>query len=206
MEKINESKMLSVLDYCYEKALTGVPMVSESTEELANYYIEKYSLPSRAAKELVSTQLIKCSTSGFLTGLGGVLTMPVTIPANISSVIYIQMRMIAAIAYIGGYDIKSDEVKSLIYACLTGKAASDVLKECGIKAGTKLGKNLVNKIPGKVLTEINKKVGYRFVTKFGEKGVINLGKAVPIVGGIVGGGFDYFTTKTISKVAIKMFL
>ena len=35
MEKLTESKMLSVLDYCYDKALNGIPMVSESSEELA---------------------------------------------------------------------------------------------------------------------------------------------------------------------------
>ena len=206
MEKLTESKMLSVLDYCYDKALNGIPMVSESSEELAEYYLNKYHSPEKAVEELVSNQLMKCTTSGFVTGLGGLLTMPVSIPANISSVIYIQLRMIAGIAYIGGYDIKSDEVKALAYVCLTGKGASDILKSCGIAVANKVGVNLVKKIPTKVLTVINQKVGFRLVTKFGEKGIINLGKAVPFLGGIVGGGFDYTTTKTISKVAINMFL
>lgn len=206
MENLTESKMLSILDYCYDKALNGIPMVSESTEELAKYYLDKYQSREKAVEELVSNQLMKCTTSGFVTGLGGVLTMPVTIPANISSVIYIQLRMITSIAYIGEYDIKSDEVKTLAYVCLTGKGASDILKNCGIAVANKIGINLVKKIPTKVLTVINQKVGFRLVTKFGEKGIINLGKAVPFLGGIVGGGFDYTTTKTISKVAINMFL
>lgn len=206
MEQMTEIKMFSVLDCCYDKALNGIPMVSESTEELAKYYLSKYQTPEKAVEELVANQLIKCTTSGFLTGLGGILTMPVTIPANISSVIYIQLRMITSIAYIGGYDIKSDEVKTLAYVCLTGKGASDILKNCGIAVANKIGANLIKKIPAKVLATINQKVGFRLVTKFGEKGIINLGKAVPLLGGIVGGSFDYATTKTISNVAIKMFL
>ena len=37
-----------------------------------------------AAKALIRGQLAKCSTSGFLAGLGGLITLPVAIPANIS--------------------------------------------------------------------------------------------------------------------------
>jgi hypothetical protein len=38
-----------------------------------------------------------------------------------------------------------------------------------------------------VITKINQKVGFRLLTKFGSKGVINLGKMVPLTGGIIGG-------------------
>ena len=51
---------------------------------------------------LIRWQNAKCATSGFIAGLGGSITLPVSIPANISSVLYIQIRMIAAIAYMGG--------------------------------------------------------------------------------------------------------
>ena len=41
---------------------------------------------------------------------------------------------------------------------------------------------MVKKIPGKTITAINQKVGFRFVTKFGETGIVNLGKVVPVLG------------------------
>ena len=47
---------------------------------------------------------------------------------------------------------------------------------------------------------------FRLVTKFGEKGAINLGKAVPLVGGIIGGSFDSITTNTIGNVARDTFI
>ena len=47
---------------------------------------------------LINNQIIKCGTSGFLTSLGGFITLPVALPANVASVIYMQMQMIAAIA------------------------------------------------------------------------------------------------------------
>ncbi|MGL6574119.1 EcsC family protein [Aeromonas hydrophila] len=158
------------------------------------------------ANSLIRWQNTKAGTSGFLTGLGGIITMPVTIPANIASVMYVQIRMIAAIAHIGGHDIKDDRVKTLVYACLTGNAAKDIMKDIGIVVGTKLTTNAIKNISGKTIIEINKKVGFRLLTKFGEKGVINLGKAVPLVGGLIGGSMDSIATNTIGNIARDTFI
>lgn len=115
------------------------------------------------------------------------------------------MRMIATIAYIRGYDLKDDEVKTMVYMCLTGQSIADAAKSFGINLAVTAGKAQVKKIPGSVLVKINQKVGFRLVTKFGEKGMINLGKAVPAIGGFIGATFDIATTKTIAKIADKNF-
>ena len=80
-----------------------------------------------------------------------------------------------------------------------------MVKKAGITFGVKFAKTMVQKIPGKVLTKINQKVGFRFLTKFGTKGIINIGKTVPVVGAVVGGGFDLVETKLIANRAMKMF-
>ena len=119
---------------------------------------------------------------------------------------YVQMRMIACLAHMGGYDTNSDQVQTLVYACLAGISIDQILKQAGIKFGNKFAMAMVKKIPGEVLIKINQKVGFRFLTKFGAKGVINIGKAVPVVGGIIGGGFDFVETKAIANRAYKMFI
>jgi hypothetical protein len=197
--------MMQLLDWAYDKSLNGIPG-TQSAEELANDYINKHLSIEKACDELINWQVAKCTTSGFLTGLGGLITLPVAIPANVASVIYVQMRMIAAIAYMGGYDIKDDRVKSFVYICLTGNSAIDITKNIGIKIGEKLTVSAINKISGATLTKINQAVGFRLVTKFGQKGIVNLGKAVPLVGGIIGGSVDYLSTKTIGKVSKSIFI
>ncbi|MEW6297639.1 MAG: hypothetical protein AB1671_07855 [Thermodesulfobacteriota bacterium] len=77
-------------------------------------------------------------------------------------------------------------MRTFVVACLVGDALKDIAKGAGIQIGKGLTKSLINQIPGKVLIEINKKVGFRLITKAGEKGAINLVKRVPFVGGIVG--------------------
>ena len=205
-EVLTSQHMVNILDVCYGKALEGIPKVSKSVDELAEDYASKYPTIEKAAKALVANQLVKCTTSGFLAGLGGLLTLPVAIPANVSSVIYVQLRVIAAVAKLGGYEPNTDQVQTLVYACMTGQAMGDVLKGTGIKLGAKIATTSIEKISGATLTRINQAVGFRLITKFGQTGIINLGKIVPLAGGVIGGGFDLVTTKVIAKNAIRMFV
>lgn len=204
-KKLDADSIMSILDTCYQKAVNGIERVSPPVEKLAEDYLNKYQDPSEAARKMISNQIIKCTTSGFITGFGGLITLPIAVPANVSSVLYVQMRMIACTAYLAGYDLKSDQVQTLVYACLAGVAVNGVLKKAGIQFGQKIAMNLIKKIPGEVLTKINQKVGFRFLTKFGEKGLINLGKMVPGVGAAISGGLDFAETKIIAERAYRWF-
>ncbi|SJZ84528.1 EcsC protein family protein [Pilibacter termitis] len=200
---VSREKMLQVLDWAYDKTLTGLPG-EKSIYDLVEDYLSKHDKET-AIKKLVKFQITKATTSGFVTGFGGILTMPITIPANVTSVILFQMRMIAAIALIRGYDLKSDQVQTFVYATLAGTSVADIMKKTGIVIGNKMLRGVVQKVPGKTLTKINQAVGFRLITKFGTKGAVNLGKVIPVAGAVVGGTFDALTTKTIAQLAKKTF-
>lgn len=89
IEVLSEKQWLEVLDQIYAVTLNGVPKVSKPVSEFADEYLEKYKDSKIASQKLVNNQILKCTTSGFLTGLGGVLTIPIALPANITSVIYV---------------------------------------------------------------------------------------------------------------------
>lgn len=203
--ELTQSKIMRVMDWSYDKAINGVTGL-DSAIELADSYMRTNDPVISQANSLIRWQNTKAATSGFVTGLGGLITLPVAIPANIASVLFVQIRMIAAIAHMGGYDVRDDQVKTMVYACLTGNAAKEILKEVGVEVGKKAAVSAIKAIPGKTLTAINQKVGFRLFTKFGEKGVINLGKTVPILGGIIGGTVDSVTTNTVGNAARDAFL
>ncbi|WP_165024732.1 EcsC family protein [Dysgonomonas sp. ZJ279] len=182
------------LDWAYSKAIVGFTGV-DSAYDLANSYLEQKGTLSHQVDSLIKWQVAKAATSGFVTGLGGVTVMPLTVPANVASVIYVQVRMIAAIAYMGGYDITSDKVKSLIYISMAGNGAKELLKDLSIRSGEK------------VLTKVLQKISLKVVsTNAGEKTAANIGKAIPVLGGIIGGSFDGISTKIIGKVAKNIFI
>ena len=206
IHKPTNEDILQILSALYDKSLDGIPYVSPPVGKLANDYLTKHSDTSKAAKAMLNNQVAKCTTSGFITGFGGVITLPVTIPANIGSVLYVQMRMIACAAYIGGYNLDDDQVQTFVYACLAGVSLNEVVKKFGVQLGQKLALQGVKKIPGKVLTKINQRIGFRLLTKFGEKGLINIGKIIPVIGAVINGGFDFTETKIIANRAYKMFI
>lgn len=189
----NKGIIAKTLDWAYEKALGGLSGV-DSAYDLGNNFLKQKGSLEQQVDSLIKWQVAKAATSGFVTGLGGLAVMPLTVPANIASVIYIQIRMITAIAYMGGHDVQDDRVKSLVYISMAGNGAKELLKEVSVKAGEKL------------LSKIVEKVSVKLASKVGEKGAVSLGKAVPVVGGVVGGSFDAITTRIVGKVAKRIFI
>lgn len=193
------------MDWAYDKAVGGMPGL-ESAQQLAEDFMKEEGTLSQKASKLIRWQNAKAGMSGFMTGIGGLLAMPLTIPANIGSVIYIQIRMVSAIAYMGGYDLKDSRVKSLVFLCIAGNAGKDILKNIGIAWTEKVITNALNHITSEAIIKINKAVGFKLVAQFGGKGFINLSKVVPLVGGIVGATFDAVTTNAMGNVARKVFI
>ena len=203
---VNENDILKLLDEIYIKACDGIPKINSSVEMMAEDYVKKNKDINKAAKSMLNHQVAKCTTSGVITGFGGLITLPVAIPANLSSVLYVQMRMVACAAHMGGFDIRSDQVRTFIYACMAGVSVNQLTKKFAVQFGNKMAKVAIEKIPGKVLTKINQRIGFRFITKFGEKGLINLGKMITGVGAAINGGMDFAETRAIANRAYKMFI
>ena len=200
-----EDVILKVLDWSYEVALEGLPGV-DSAWDLAKDYMNEEVSSVDQVNSLIRWQNTKAATTGFVTGLGGLITLPVAVPANISVVLLVQVRMIAAIAIMGKHDVKDDRVKTLVYACLAGNAATEILREVGVQLTEKLAITAIKSITRETLVAINRGVGFRLLTKFGEKGLINLGKAVPLVGGVVSATLEAVSTNAIGNVAKNAFI
>lgn len=193
-------KMTKLLDWTYDLVLVGAPGLP-GVEKLAQSYVTPGKSLSEQIDSLIRWQTTKTAATGFVTGLGGLLTLPIAVPADIASTLYVQLRMIAAIAVLCDLDVHHDSVRTLIYLCLVAKGPSDVARQLGIEVSKRLTKLAVQKVPGRVLIQLNKQVGFRLATKFGEKGLINLGKAVPLAGGVVSGTVNAVITRKIGQVA-----
>ncbi|MBP5768395.1 MAG: EcsC family protein [Fibrobacter sp.] len=207
-ENVQNSPVIKAIDKIYGVVVDGSIPGTDSAKDLAVAYLAKYETPLKAANALVRWQNTKAAVDGAITSFGGFATMLVTLPVNVSSVLFIQIRMIAAIAYIGGIrDFKDDQLQTVVKCCLLGESISSVVKKAGIKTTEKIVlKKIMPLITGKMLTKINRIVGFRLITKFGKTGVINLGKGIPLLGSAVGAVFDGITTNIVGNAAIKTFI
>ncbi|GGQ31026.1 hypothetical protein GCM10010266_62880 [Streptomyces griseomycini] len=149
---------------------------------------------------LIKESVAAAGTQGFVTGLGGLITAGVTIPANVAASFTVNMRMAGAIAHLRGWDIRDPHVRTVVMMLAIGMSAQNVLAAFGVKVGQKIGEQMIKKIPIAVLRTVNKKAGFFLLSKYGTKrAAITLAKGIPILGGIVGGAVDAGATAVIGR-------
>ena len=192
-------------DWIYALALEGIGPIS-SAYKLAEEYANEGKYPDTDARvrALIKKQTAWNFCIGFFTGLGGLVTLPVALPAALSVSWLMLARMTIAIAILYGHDPQKEQVKGLVHLSIVGGDVMKAPKDAGIKTGIKLTEKAIGYISGKALIKINKKVGFRLITKAGEKGVVNLTKVVPVVGAILGGGVDAAYARAVGEMAVKL--
>jgi uncharacterized protein (DUF697 family) len=201
-----EQKADALIQWIVDKAIAGVPSLS-SAERLADEYKTRpgYANDDERVDSLIKWECSKNFASGFFTGLGGVVTMPISIPTALGASWLIQARMSAAIARIYGHNLHDDKVRTFVVLTLLGNEAAGLLKELGVSVGNKLTLGVIKRIPGKSIAAINKLVGFRLLSKVSQQGVIDLTKLVPVAGGVVGGTFDLVACQAVGRIAKKVF-
>src|SRR5699024_7241035 len=88
--------------------------------------------PRVAERRIVRRHRRGVTAGGFLTGLGGFLTLPVLLPTNVLEFYVQATRMVGAIAAVRGYDLEDEEIRVRVLAALLGEESGDVLRNVGL--------------------------------------------------------------------------
>jgi hypothetical protein len=144
------------------------------------------------------------AAGGFVTGLGGYVTMPVALPVNVAEFYLQAVRMVGAVAALRGYDVDEPRVRSAILLVLVGAESDEVLKKLGMSSvSSRATTYALGGLPPAALMMINKAVGFRLMRGVSEKGLAGLGRGIPLAGGLIGGGLDGYMMKKIADHAMK---
>lgn len=146
------------------------------------------------------------TVGGFVTGLGGFVTMPVALPANLLEFYVQATRMVGSIATLRGYDVDRPEIRTAILLTLVRSDAQDVLKKAGMSTGGgRVAAYALKRLPASALMMINKAIAFRLLRGVGERFLTRLGRGLPFVGGIVGGALDAWMMGRIAASAREAF-
>lgn len=152
-----------------------------------------------AIESLITQHLRLAGAQGFLTNLGGVLTMAVTMPANIAAVALLQCHLAAAILHLRGYDLASAAVRDAALVCLLDSdARKDLSKSTGLTISPAA---LATADPEpKLQAQLAKAVTGHLLAMSGGKQVAGfLARRIPVLGGAVGGFGDAWSTRRIGR-------
>lgn len=146
------------------------------------------------------------AAGGFVTSLGGFVTMPVAIPANVFEFYVLATRQVGAIAKLRGYDLKDDTIRTAVLLTLVGSNSTDILNKAGVSmTSTALGGLASKGLPKAAMMIINKAVGFRLLRSVGAKTLARFGRAVPLLGGGVGAIADGAMMSKIADQARQEF-
>ncbi|MEL4358789.1 MULTISPECIES: EcsC family protein [unclassified Luteococcus] len=196
----------TVLRRALDLAIDGVGKVPGAKTTAANA-LQKTGSAELAIDQIVKQHVAMAGAQGFLTNLGGLATLAVSIPANVSGVAIVQCRMVAAVAHLRGYDIEDPRVRSAILMCLLGEAnAREAIDRrelpssaLAIATAPVHDVALDNTISEKVLANLMGQVG-------GKRVSLLAGKKIPLVGGGVGAATDGWATWSTGAFAKSQFL
>lgn len=200
------SKPLEVVNALLDAGFEGLGPLCSATG-LADEYLRdaRYANHEARINALIHWETGKLFTTGFLSGLGGLLTLPVALPAGLGVSWAVQARLVGAIARIHGHAVEEDRVRTLTLLTIVGDIGKEVVKQAGIEVGQQLGMRALEAVPMHALSGINRAVGFQLLSKAGQKGVVNLSKVVPFAGGLVGGAVDALACRAVGATARRLF-
>lgn len=127
-------------------------------------------------QKIIADQAMKSGLVGALTGLGGFITLPITLPLDLYATTKIQGSMVSFIAYAYGKEQLSElEQTATSYLIMTG---SRQLGEMSLTAVV----NVLTRLMGKTLS-----------------------KFIPVFGAITSFGINYLFTQAIGRVAVERY-
>lgn len=195
-----------VLRQILQIGIKGGPGFS-SAKALGDKYLNdpQYNTKLERIEALIKWEERKNFTTGFVTSMGGVVTLPVAIPASLGMNWILQTRMVAAMAYIGGFDIDDPPVRMTIALCLLGKRGKEILNQNIEDLDAYIRKRGISSIPSRTLTIVNQAIASRLMKIAAARGFTRVSKAIPVVGGIVGGVIDYQSCRETAQFAKDLF-
>jgi hypothetical protein len=190
-----------------ERAIRGVGPLDGAAAAGAKQLDEQQGDVDKAIRQVIENHVRLAGAQGFLTNIGGLVTMTVTVPTNITGLALIQCRMVAAIVHLRGYDLADQRTRNAILASLLGEERILALIRKKKLPGTPMAlatapvhdPHLDNIMANEVAAELITKVA-------GKRIATTVGRRVPVVGGVVGAGADGFSTWQIGRYVDREFL
>jgi uncharacterized protein (DUF697 family) len=201
-----ESRALDLVQWIADHSISGIgPLIS--ADALAKEYLDDLSYRDNSARirSLIRWECSKNFGSGFVTSLGGLGTLPAAIPASLGASWVVQARLAAAIAIIYGHNVTEDRVRTLVVLSLLGNAATEELRQAGVRLGNQMASHAIRQLSSRLVKEINHIVGFKLMSETSQRGMVRFARFVPIAGGVLGGAFDSVACRTVGRVADGLF-
>lgn len=196
----------SVLRQLLETAINGAGLVPGAKATAAGHLVRRNGV-EEAIDSLIRNHVTLAAGQGVATNIGGLVTLAVTLPANIAGVAVLQIRLVAAIAHLRGYDIDARSVRTALILCLLGNEGTRRLMDADVVPAPPLtiatapvfDASLDKVISERVFAELAARIG-------GRHAAVLVARRIPLIGGGVAGAMDALSTLAVGNYAREQFV
>ncbi len=198
--EVAPSVTASAIHRALDRAIHGVGPLEGAAAAADKQLEEQKGDVDKAVHEVIENHVRLAGAQGFVTNIGGLVAVAVTVPTNIAGLALIQCRMVAGIAHRRGYDLEAPRTRNAILAALLGEERVLALIKKKKLPGTPMAlatapvhdPQLSHVLANEVASEIIAKVA-------GKRAALVVARRVPVVGGVVGAGADGFASWKVGR-------
>lgn len=191
-----------VLRSVLQLAIDGYGRVPGAKTTAARHLQRHGGAVDEAVDSIIDNHVRLASAQGFVTNLGGIAALPIAVPANLAGVAVLQVRMVAAIAHLRGYDVNDNRVRTALVMCLLGGEeiakrivegqfpTSPMTVATAPVFDADLDRSVAEEVTGGLLSRVG-----------GRNMALMVTKRIPLLGGGIGAVMDGYATAQIGKYA-----
>jgi hypothetical protein len=189
------------------RAIVGVGPLPPASEAAEAQLREQGGDVDKAIHEVIENHIRYAAAQGLVTNIGGLVTIALTIPTNITGLALIECRQIACIAHLRGYDLDDPRVRNAILACLLGEETVNALVKKRKLPAPPMALATAPLHDPELDKLISAEVASDLVTRVaGKRLATTVGRRIPIAGGFVGMSLDAYATWKVGRYADRELL
>lgn len=190
-----------------DKAIVGVGPLPGAAAAADKQLAENDGDLERGTHDVIENHVRYAGVQGFLTNIGGLVTMALTVPTNITGLALIQCRMAAGIVHLRGYDLDDPRTRAAVLTCLLGEDRIKKLVKDRSLPGTPMEIASAQVFDSTLNATLANEVAAELISRAaGKRLATTVGRRVPVVGGVVGAGTDAYVTWKIGRYVDREFL
>jgi uncharacterized protein (DUF697 family) len=190
-----------------QRAINGIGPLPPAADAAEKQLREQDGMVDQAIHELIENHVSYAAAQGFATNIGGLATAAAAIPANITGLALLQVRLVAGIAHLRGHDLADPRVRNAIVLCALGEE-------------TVKGLVKKRKVPGRPMViatapahdpELDRLMAGEFTSALvgrvmGKRAAGTVIRRIPVAGSVWGAGSDGYATWQVGKFAAREML
>jgi hypothetical protein len=193
-----------VVRRAFDRAVDGFGPLPGAAEAADKRLAEHDGDITATIRSLIDSHVRLAGVEGFLTNIGGLVTLTITLPLNVAGLALLQCHLVAGIAHLRGYDLDDPRVRNAVYACMLGEdtvktlirkkklPSSPMAIATAPARDPELDLRLAAEVTGELLTRVA-----------GKRTIAIVGRRTPVIGGGVGAVADGYSTFHVGRYAAQ---